>query len=87
MDVAEASRNDRVRELVGRAIAAANEHVSRAEAIKEFRILPRGFSEAREEVTASLKVRRDVILSHFADVVEDIYSRARSGSNDQPKTS
>lgn len=76
MDVEEASMNARVRELVGRAIAAANEHVSRAEAIKEYRILPRGFSEAREEMTASLKVRRDVVITHFADVVEEIYSRA-----------
>ncbi|NTV40584.1 MAG: AMP-binding protein, partial [Demequinaceae bacterium] len=76
MDVEEASMNERVRELVGRAIAAANEHVSRAEAIKEYRILPRGFSEAREEMTASLKIRRDVVIAHFADVVEEIYSRA-----------
>jgi long-chain acyl-CoA synthetase len=76
MNVEEASMNERVRELVGRAIAAANEHVSRAEAIKEYRILPRGLSEASEELTASLKIRRDVVLKHFSDVVEDIYSRA-----------
>ncbi len=76
MDVEEASMNERVRELVGRAIAAANEHVSRAEAIKEYRILPRGFSEAREEMTASLKIRRDVVITHFSDVVDEIYSRA-----------
>jgi len=76
MDVEQASMNERVRELVGRAIAAANEQVSRAEAIKEYRILPRGFSEAREEMTASLKIRREVVLTHFADVVDEIYSRA-----------
>jgi len=76
MDVEEASKNARVRELVGRAISAANAHVSRAEAIKEYRILPRGFSEAREEMTASLKIRREVVLTHFADVVDEIYSRA-----------
>ena len=68
--------NERVRELVGRAITAANEQVSRAEAIKEDRILPRGFSEAREEMTASLKIRRDVVIAHFSDVVDEIYSRA-----------
>jgi long-chain acyl-CoA synthetase len=76
MDVEQASMNERVRELVGRAIAVANEQVSRAEAIKEYRILPRGLEEAREEMTASLKIRREVILSHFSDVVEEIYSRA-----------
>jgi len=77
MDVAEASVNERVHELVGKVVAAANEQVSRAEAIREYRIVPRGFSEAREEVTASLKVRRDVVLAHFADVVEAIYAKAK----------
>ena len=81
MDVAEASVNERVRELVGRAIAAANEHVSRAEAIKEYRILPRSLSETREELTASLKIRRDVVIAHFADVVDDIYSRANPSAD------
>lgn len=76
MDVEQASMNERVRELVGRAIAAANEQVSRAESIREYRILPRGLEEAREEMTASLKIRREVVLTHFSDVVEEIYSRA-----------
>ncbi len=79
MTLEEASVHERVRELVGRAIAAANEHVSRAEAIREFRILPREFSEAREELTASLKVRRAQVMEHFSDVIESIYSRKDGG--------
>ncbi len=77
MNVEEASMNERVRELVGKVIAAANEQVSKAESIKEYRIVPRGFSEAREELTASLKVRRKVVLAHFGDVVEAIYAKAK----------
>ncbi|WP_062079346.1 AMP-dependent synthetase/ligase [Demequina globuliformis] len=77
MDLETASMNEKVREAVGRAIAAANEQVSKAEAIKEFRILPREFSEAREEVTASLKVRRAVVMEHFSDVIESIYSKKK----------
>ncbi|WP_062307981.1 AMP-dependent synthetase/ligase [Demequina subtropica] len=76
MSLEQASTHDRVRELIGRAIAAANEHVSRAEAIREFRILPREFTEVREEVTASLKVRRAAVMEHFADVIESIYAPA-----------
>ncbi|WNM26486.1 long-chain fatty acid--CoA ligase [Demequina capsici] len=79
MCVEEASRHERVRELIGRAIATANEHVSRAEAIREFRILPREFTEAREEITASLKVRRAAVMEHFADVIESIYTPSSSG--------
>jgi long-chain acyl-CoA synthetase len=82
MDVETASVNERVRELIGKVIAAANEHVSHAEAIKEYRIVPREFSEAREEITASLKIRREVVVAHFQDVVESIYSKAApSGSS------
>jgi long-chain acyl-CoA synthetase len=74
MSVEEASSDSRVRELVSRAVALANAQVSRAESIREFRILPRAFSEAREEMTASLKVKRDNVLAHYADVVEEMYS-------------
>ena len=81
MSVDEASRHERVRELIGRAIAAANEHVSRAEAIREFRILPRELTEAREELTASLKVRRAEVMAHFADVIESIYAPAGGASS------
>lgn len=80
MDVSEASVHERVRELIGKVVTAANEQVSKAEAIKEYRIVPRGFSEAREEMTASLKVRRDVVLTHFSDVVEAIYAKAKPAS-------
>ncbi|WP_062202678.1 AMP-dependent synthetase/ligase [Demequina salsinemoris] len=77
MCLEDASRNERVRELIGRAISNANEHVSRAEAIREFRILPREFTEAREELTASLKVRRNNVIEHFSDVIESIYAGAK----------
>jgi len=80
MDVSEASVHERVRELVGKVVAAANEQVSKAEGIKEYHIVSRSFSEAREEVTASLKVRRDVVLAHFADVIEAIYAKAKPAS-------
>lgn len=80
MNVEEASMHERVRELIGKVVAAANEQVSKAEGIKEYRIVPRGFSEAREEMTASLKIRRKVVLAHFADVIEAIYAKAKPSS-------
>ncbi|MDN4481241.1 AMP-dependent synthetase/ligase [Demequina muriae] len=76
MTVEEAANDSRVRDLISRAIALANAHVSRAESIREFRILPSSFSEAREELTASLKTRRSVIMAHYAAVVDEIYSKA-----------
>ncbi|MFN3866969.1 MAG: AMP-dependent synthetase/ligase [Demequina sp.] len=76
MTVEEAASDSRVHGLISRAIALANAQVSRAESIREFRILPNSFSETREELTASLKTRRTVIMAHYAAVVDEIYSKA-----------
>ena len=58
-----------VREAVDRANAA----VSRAEAIKRFRILPGGFAVGAE-LTQTQKVRRNYVLAKFATDVEALYS-------------
>jgi long-chain acyl-CoA synthetase len=58
-----------VREAVDR----ANMAVSRAEAIKRFRILPDGFAVGAE-LTQIQKVRRDYVLAKFATDVEALYS-------------
>ncbi|PZF89363.1 AMP-dependent synthetase/ligase [Micromonospora deserti] len=55
------------------AIDLANQAVSKAEAIKEFRILPRDFTEATGELTPSLKVKRQVVHKSYAAEIADIY--------------
>ncbi len=56
------------------AVDEANKAVSRAEAIKAFRILPRDFSEETGEMTPSLKVKRSVVMKEYADDIATIYS-------------
>ncbi len=65
--------NEAIGTEVARAVAEANEQVSRAEAIREFRILERPFLVEEDELTPTRKPRRDTILAHFAEVVDDIY--------------
>ncbi|MEV0330694.1 AMP-dependent synthetase/ligase [Micromonospora echinospora] len=57
------------------AVDAANRTVSKAEAIKVFRILPRDFTEATGELTPSLKVKRNVVHETYAAEIADIYAR------------
>jgi long-chain acyl-CoA synthetase len=57
------------------AINDANKAVSKAEAIKVFRILPRDFTEATGELTPSLKVKRNVVLKEYAGDIAAIYER------------
>ncbi|MEU5940287.1 AMP-dependent synthetase/ligase [Micromonospora sp. NPDC047548] len=55
------------------AIDLANQSVSKAEAIKVFRILPRDFTEATGELTPSLKVKRQVVHKTYASEIAEIY--------------
>ena len=52
----------------------ANKAVSRAEAVRRFRVLPGDFTEQGGHLTPSLKVRRNVIMKDFADEIEALYS-------------
>ncbi|MHA7239040.1 AMP-dependent synthetase/ligase [Arthrobacter sp. TMS1-12-1] len=54
----------------------ANSTVSRAEAIKEFRIVTTDFTETTGHLTPSLKIKRAQVLKDYSDVVEGIYAPA-----------
>ncbi|HEX7083431.1 MAG TPA: long-chain fatty acid--CoA ligase [Gaiellaceae bacterium] len=64
---------DQAQAAVQAAIDAVNRDRSRYEQIKRFRILPRDFSAEHDEVTPTLKLRRKVILEHFASDVDALY--------------
>jgi long-chain acyl-CoA synthetase len=51
----------------------ANKAVSRAESIREFRILPEDFTIAGGELTPTLKVKRNVVGEKYDAAIEDIY--------------
>ena len=62
-----------VRAAVQRAVDSVNDGRSRFEQIKRVAILPREFSLDEDEVTPTLKLRRKVILDHFAAEVAGLY--------------
>lgn len=69
-----ALRDDQaLRAEIQSAVDEANQAVSRAEAIKVFRILPRDFTEATGELTPSLKVKRNVVCEEYADEIAALY--------------
>jgi long-chain acyl-CoA synthetase len=51
-----------------------NRDRSRFEQIKRFAILPRDFTLEDGEVTPTLKLRRRVVIEHFAEQIDSIYS-------------
>jgi len=57
------------------AIKDANQHVSHAESIRKFRIVPCDFTVLTGELTPTLKVKRNVVAEKFADEIEAIYTQ------------
>ncbi|MFD8588010.1 AMP-dependent synthetase/ligase [Streptomyces sp. NPDC059637] len=70
----DAARDPAVRAEVQRAVSAANALVSKAESIREFRIVGPPFAEEAGLLTPSLKLRRHAVLRACADEIESIYS-------------
>jgi long-chain acyl-CoA synthetase len=62
-----------VEDFLQRRIAAALTDVSSAEQVRRFIILPRPFSVAAEELTVSLKLRRNVVVARYASQLDALY--------------
>lgn len=81
MSLAVAAKNDAVRAEIQRAVDAANARVSRAESIRKFTILDSEWTEASGHLTPKLSIKRNVIMSDFADEVAAIYDEPVSTTN------
>jgi long-chain acyl-CoA synthetase len=71
--VADLREDPDLRADVQTAVDEANSAVSKAEAIKKFRILPQDFTEEGGELTPTLKLKRSVVIKEYADEVAAIY--------------
>ena len=56
------------------AVDEANKAVSQAESIRKFRILPADWTEEGGQLTPSLKLKRNVVMSQCLDEVESLYT-------------
>ncbi|MFP7695891.1 AMP-dependent synthetase/ligase [Trueperella sp. LYQ143] len=74
MSISDAVRDPQVIAAIDRAVKRTNEHVSRAESIRKFTILPIDFTTDNGYLTPSMKVIRSAVLRDFADDIERLYS-------------
>ena len=62
-----------VQALIQQSIDLLNQSLARFETIKKFAILPEPFTEARGELTASLKVKRKAVEAHYREILDAFY--------------
>ena len=71
--VADLREHETLRAEMQSAVVTANQAVSKAEAIKAVRILPRDFAQESGELTPSMKVKRATVLEMYAAEIADMY--------------
>jgi len=71
---ADLTRNSAVYDLIKTSVESANSRISSSEQIKTFAILERDFSLEADEITPTMKLKRNVVSEHFVDVLESLYS-------------
>ncbi|MBD8079344.1 AMP-dependent synthetase/ligase [Cellulosimicrobium arenosum] len=73
MDVETAATDPEVLAALDRAVARANEAVSRAESIRKITVLTTDFTEQNGYLTPSLKVKRAAVVTDFASTIDELY--------------
>ncbi|WP_019157578.1 AMP-dependent synthetase/ligase [Brevibacterium senegalense] len=73
MTIEEAVTNSAVHDSIAQEIDRVNDRVSRAESIREFRLVPAVLSEENGYLSAKQSVKRHLVTKDFAEYLDDIY--------------
>ncbi|HEX7740707.1 MAG TPA: long-chain fatty acid--CoA ligase [Marmoricola sp.] len=68
------AENPAVLGIVGQAVDAANERLSRPEQVKKWKLLPVEWTAESAELTPTLKLKRRVVHTNYADAIEALYA-------------
>jgi long-chain acyl-CoA synthetase len=77
-EIRDLADDDAIQQAVDAAVATANEHVSRVEQIKRYKILPDVWEPGGNELTPTLKLRRKRIAERYARDIDALYSVAKA---------
>ena len=78
-DLADLSSRPEIRALAQAAVDKANARLSRPEQVKAWELLPAEWTAESEELTPTLKLKRRVVNTKYADVVERLYAGEARG--------
>ncbi|HEX8475914.1 MAG TPA: AMP-dependent synthetase/ligase [Pyrinomonadaceae bacterium] len=72
--VSELARHEKMRDMVQEIIDGVNRRVSSSESIKKFTILEQDFAVETDEVTPTMKLKRDVVTTRYGDLLRSLYA-------------
>lgn len=72
-DLSDLSRDQRIRDEIGAAVERVNRLHAPVEQLKYWRLLPEPLSVENGELTPTMKVKRNVVSSRYADVIDAMY--------------
>ncbi len=72
-DAEELARHPALREAIAREVARVNDAVSRPEQVRKFAIIPHDLTVEAGEITPTHKVRRAVVATRYAALVDAMY--------------
>ncbi|HET6833582.1 MAG TPA: long-chain fatty acid--CoA ligase [Acidimicrobiales bacterium] len=75
-----------VRDLIQAELDRANAKYAQVEQIKKFELLDHDFSQESGELTATQKLRRNVVTERYADLLEQMYGDERGRGPDDDRT-
>lgn len=70
---ADLTKNERIFDSINETVVKANAKLSSPEQIKKFVILERDFSAEMDEITPTLKLKRNVVSERFQKEIENLY--------------
>ncbi|MFL6060288.1 MAG: AMP-dependent synthetase/ligase [Marmoricola sp.] len=71
--LAELAENPAILGIVGQAVETANERLSRPEQVKKWKLLPVEWTAESAELTPTLKLKRRVVHTNYADQIAALY--------------
>jgi long-chain acyl-CoA synthetase len=75
----QAAAHPRVISLVRERIREINKGLASFETVRNYRILPHDFTQGTGELTPTLKLRRQIVMERYREVIEDMARRPRMG--------
>lgn len=76
-DFAELTQKNEIKRIVAAQVEKTNARVSSSEQIKKYVVLERDFTAEEDEVTPTLKLKRNVIAEKFSGVLNELYENSR----------